>query len=176
MKDNKKINKKYIILTHNIGNDKILNSIKYFKKDKNMNARKKAEDFFYIIATRKKSIVEIPLNYSQGEVGTLLYLNFIQDNVTASELSEKLNVSLPRTVSIINSLESKKLLTKRIDKEDKRKTIINITEDGRKLVLEKKEECIEKLTKIIEKLDERDINEYIRIAEKIGRILDDMQD
>lgn len=62
------------------------------------------------------------------------------------------------------------------DKEDKRKTIINITEQGRNLVLAKKEEAIEKIAKIVEELDEKDINEYIRLAKKISIIMDNMQD
>lgn len=106
----------------------------------------------------------------------MLYLTFVKDGITATELAEILNVSLPRIVSLINSLETKKLVKKLVDKEDKRKTIIYITQDGKKLVLEKKEEAILKLTKVIKKLDEEDINEYIRLAKKISSIMDEMQD
>lgn len=141
-----------------------------------MDARAKAEEFFETIIKRKKSLIEIPRNCSQGETGALLYLTFVKDGITSSELAEILNVSLPRIVSLINSLESKKLVNKLVDKDDKRKTVIYITQDGKKLVLEKKEEAILKLTKVIEKLDEEDINQYIRLAKKISSIMDEMQD
>ena len=57
------------------------------------------------------------------------------------------------------------------DKDDKRKTIIYITPTGKELVLKKKEEAINKMEKIIERLDEEDIEEYIKLAEKIGNII-----
>ena len=141
-----------------------------------MDARAKAEEFFETIIRRKKSLIEIPRNCSQGETGALLYLTFVKDGITSSELAEILNVSLPRVASLLNSLESKKLVRKLTDKEDKRKTIVNITEVGRNLVLAKKEESINELTRVIEKLDEEDINQYIKLAQKIGKIMDEMQD
>ena len=141
-----------------------------------MDARAKAEEFFETIIKRKKSLIEIPRNCSQGETGALLYLTFEKDGITSTELAEILNVSLPRVASLLNSLESKKLVRKLTDKEDKRKTIVNITEVGRNLVLAKKEESINKLTRVIEKLDEEDINQYIKLAQKIGKIMDEMQD
>ena len=139
-----------------------------------MDAKAKAEEFFEIITERKKSLVEIPLNCSQGETGTLLYLTFVKDGITPSELSERLGVSLPRIASVLNSLESKKLIKKTTASDDKRKTIVNITKTGEELLLNKKEEAINNIAKIIEKLDEEDINEYIRLAKKIGKIMDEM--
>ena len=141
-----------------------------------MDAKAKAKEFFESIVIRKKSLVEIPRNCSQGETGALLYLTFVKDGITSSELAENLNVSLPRVVSLVNSLESKNLVEKLTDKEDKRKTIVNITKGGKKLVLSKKEEAIDKIAKVIEKLDEEEINQYIRLAQKIGKIMDEMQD
>lgn len=141
-----------------------------------MKAREKAEEFFETIVQRKKALVEIPLNCSTGETGTLLYLTFVKTGITPSEIAEILNVSMPRVVSILNSLENKNLIIKTLDKEDKRKTIITITEVGKELVLNKKEEAITQITKIIEKLDEQDINEYIRLAKKIGGIMEEMQE
>ena len=139
-----------------------------------MDAREKAEEFFEAIAQRKKTLIEIPLNCSQGETGTLLHLTFVKNGISSSELAEVLKVSLPRVASVVNSLESKKLIEKMVDSEDKRKTVIYITKDGKELVLAKKEEAINKITKIIEKLNEEDINEYIRLSKKIGKIVEEM--
>ena len=141
-----------------------------------MNYKEKAIEFFEIIAKRKKTLVEIPLNCSQGETGTLLYLTFMKNLISSSELAENLNVSLPRITSVLNSLETKKLVKKRIDSEDKRKTIVEITPVGKELVLSKKQEAVEKIEKIIEKLTEEEINQYIRISQKIGNIMDEMED
>lgn len=135
-----------------------------------MDYRKKAEEFFEIIAKKRKTLIEIPLNYSQGETGALLYLTFVKDGISASSLAENLDVSLPRITSVLNSLETKKMIEKRIDGKDKRKTIIYITNKGKKIVLSKKQEAIEKIMKVVEKLDEEDINEYIRLVKKIGEV------
>lgn len=141
-----------------------------------MNAKAKAEEFFEIMVAKKDFLVEIPRNCSQGEVGTLLYLTFEKDGITSSELAKVLNVSLPRVASILNSLETKNLVEKLIDKNDKRKTILHITDTGKKLVLGKKEEAIIKIAKVMEKLDEEDIDQYMRITKKIGKIMEGMQD
>lgn len=141
-----------------------------------MDARAKAEEFFETIVQKKKTLIEIPLNCSQGETGTLLYLTFVKDGISSSELADILEVSLPRVASVLNSLETKNFIEKNIDKKDKRKTIIHITETGKELVLCKKEEAINKITKIIERLDEKDINEYIRLSKKIGKIIQEMQE
>lgn len=141
-----------------------------------MDAKLKAEEFFETIVARKKCLVEIPRNFSQGEVGALLYLTFIKKEVTSSELAKNLDVSLPRVASLLNSLEAKKLVQKQTDKEDKRKTIVSITQVGKDLVLSKKEEAINKITRVIEKLEEEDINQYIRLAKKIDKIMEEMQD
>lgn len=159
--------------------DKIVNSVKQNKNEKegmNMDAKAKAEEFFETIVTRKKSLVEIPRNCSQGETGALLYLTFVKDGITSSELAEILNVSLPRVASLLNSLESKNLVKRLTDREDKRKTIVNITDVGKEIVLNKKEEAINRIAEVIEKLSEEDINEYIRLAKKISTIMDEMQD
>lgn len=141
-----------------------------------MDCKAKAEEFFELIANRRKTLVEIPLNCSQGETGTLLYLTFVKDNISASKLAESLEVSLPRITSVLNSLESKKLIERKVDSEDKRKTVVSITDVGKKLVLSKKEEAVEKISKIIERLDEKDINQYIALARKIGKIIDEVQE
>ncbi len=141
-----------------------------------MNYDSKAEEFFEMMAKKKKKLIEIPLNCSQGETGTLLYLTFIQDGISSSELAEHLDVSLPRITSLLNALETKKMVKKRACPLDKRKTIIHITKYGKELVLSKKQEAIDKITKIMEKLDEKDINEYIRISKKIGEIIEDIEE
>lgn len=141
-----------------------------------MDVREKAEEFFETIVSRRKSLVEIPLNCSQGETGALLYLTFVKEGITASDLSEELKVSMPRVASVLNSLESKDLIKKSIDLEDKRRTIVNITEKGKQLVLEKKEEAIKNIIKIIEKMDKEDIEQYIMLSRKIGNIMNKMQE
>lgn len=139
-----------------------------------MNSREKAEEFLTLMFKKnKKCLVEKTKDLSQGEKGCLFYLTFVENNISASKLSEVLDVSMPRVVSLINTLETKGLIIKSCDQNDKRKTIISIRELGKKLVLDKKEEVINKLSNIIDALGEKDFNEYIRLTNKINNIIED---
>lgn len=141
-----------------------------------MDCKTKAEEFFEIIAQKRKTLVEIPLNCSQGETGTLLYLTFVKNGISASELADNMHVSMPRITSVLNALEAKKWVKKSIDSEDKRKNIIEITNQGREMVLSKKQEAVAKMAKVIEKLDEEEINQYIRLFRKIGNIMEELEE
>ena len=139
-----------------------------------MNSREKAEEFLNLMFEKnKKCLVEKTKDLSQGEKGCLFYLTFVENNISASKLSEVLNVSMPRIVSLINTLETKGLIIKNCDQNDKRKTIITITDFGKKIVLDKKEEVISKLSNIIDALGENEFNEYIRLTKKINSIIED---
>lgn len=140
-----------------------------------MDIKEKAEEFFNTIVERKKTLVEIPLNCSNGETGTLLYMTFIKKETTAKELAEVQGVSLPRMVSILNSLEEKKLINKRIDNKDRRITIITITDKGKKLVLNKKSEAVNKIVEIMKNLSEDEINNYLETSKKISNIISNMK-
>lgn len=132
-----------------------------------MSNRKYAEEFFWMMSKCRKTLSEIPKDCTQGENGVLIYLAFVQDKVSPSELSSKLNVSLPRITSVLNSLESKNLVVKKIDGEDKRKSVVEITAQGKLVVENKKEDTINCLTNIFDKLDEDETATYIKLSEKI---------
>ena len=140
-----------------------------------MDYNKKAEELFETLIKQKRYMNEIPSSLSQGESGVLLYLLEVKDEVTQSELSENLSVTMPRIVALINTLQRKDLIKKGIDKNDKRKTIISITEQGKKDILKKKKEAIKFIEKIIGKLKPEEIEQYIKISKKIERISNDIE-
>lgn len=135
-----------------------------------MNYNKKAEEIFETLTKRKKYIGELSSNISQGESGVLLYLLNINSNVSQSELSEKLEVTMPRIVAVINTLQKKELIEKNVDSTDKRKSIISITNKGKDNIIKKKEDAIKFIENVIKELDEQEIEQYIAISKKIERI------
>ena len=139
-----------------------------------MNAKLKAEEFFEIMINCRKNIEEIPKDCLQGEAGVLFYLAFIQNKITPSNLSKKINVSAPRIASVLNSLESKKMISKKIDNLDKRKTVVEITKDGLKYIINKKDKAMNNLTKVLEKLEDKEVEEYIQLTKKIVSIIDEI--
>lgn len=131
-----------------------------------------AEYIFEQLRTNVLSSLSGILNeFNKGEIGTLGLLAFEKNGFTAGELSEKLGVSTARTASILNSLEAKKYIKRNTDQYDKRKTLVQITKQGRLLANKTKDDIINKITYIIKELGEEDINEYIRLSKRIKEIL-----
>ena len=116
----------------------------------------------------------MPSNISQGESGVLLYL-LNNDSVSQSELSEKLNITMPRVAAIINTLQDKMLVIKKTDPNDKRKTIITITEKGKKDILQKRKNAIIFIESIIKELTDEEIMQYISINKKIEEISNNLK-
>lgn len=141
-----------------------------------MNINEKAEELFYTMIQIKNKLSEITKEMTRGEIGTLIYLIYKRDGATMVEISNELGYSMPRGVSIVKSLERKKYIKKVLDKEDKRKTLLFITNQGKRFFIEKRKEAIKKISCIIEKLDEKDIDEYIRLSNKINNIVTEMQE
>lgn len=111
------------------------------------------------------------LDFSKGEVGVLGYLAFENNNVTSGHLSEKLNVSTARIASILNSLENKKYIKRKIDKNDKRKTLVVITKSGIELASRTKEDVINKIIMVINEIGYEDIKKYFELILKIKNVL-----
>lgn len=139
-----------------------------------MNYNEKAEEIFNSLTNRKKFVDKMSSNISQGESGVLLYL-LNNDSVSQSELSEKLNITMPRVAAIINTLQDKMLVIKKTDPNDKRKTIITITEKGKKDILQKRKNAIIFIESIIKELTDEEIMQYISINKKIEEISNNLK-
>mgnify|MGYP002517359466 FL=1 len=139
-----------------------------------MNYNEKAEEIFNSLTNRKKFVDKMPSNISQGESGVLLYL-LNNDSVSQSELSEKLNITMPRVAAIINTLQDKMLVIKKTEPNDKRKTIITITEKGKKDILQKRKNAIIFIESIIKELTDEEIMQYISINKKIEEISNNLK-
>ena len=83
---------------------------------------------------------------------------------------------MPRILAIIDTLRAKKLIIKRIDSNDKRRTIISITEKGKKDIIQKKKNAISFIEKIIKELSDEEIEQYISINRKIEEISNTIKD
>lgn len=105
----------------------------------------------------------------QGEIFTLFYLRDRNELVLPGEISGEMSISSARVASILNSLESKGLLERQIDKTDRRRILVNLTQEGKEKAEEHNEEVINMITKMFELLGEDDSKEFVRIT---GRIID----
>jgi MarR family transcriptional regulator, organic hydroperoxide resistance regulator len=133
----------------------------------NINYKKLAEDLFEFMARCPKIPMQEPQEFTRGEIGILVYLHFNSDSVTSGDLSESLSVSTGRVATALKGLEKKGFIIRRTDLSDKRRVNVLITEAGRKLVRDKHQLGIEKMVKALQKLDEEEAIEFVRLVKKI---------
>ena len=130
--------------------------------------RNLAEEFFYKSYELRKNNHQQKLEKSLGgEQFTLLYLKDRGDSVLPSEISEEMDISSARVASILNNLENKGLVQRQIDKEDRRKILVTLTNEGRVKAEEHKEKVIQNITMMLELLGEEDAKAFVRITKKL---------
>jgi DNA-binding MarR family transcriptional regulator len=108
--------------------------------------------------------------FLHGEMFILNYLINEQSDTLPSELAAAMNTSTARVAMALKSLETKGFIRRRIDKDDRRKVIVSITEEGRRLVMSERREMRDRMVRILRELGEEDAREYIRIIERITEI------
>lgn len=102
-------------------------------------------------------------------------LNFIADHseeVTPGMLSTAAGISTARTAATLNRLEEKGDVTRRMDRRDRRKIIVELTPAGRQRLQELRQEKLKQMERFFEKLGEKDASELIRLFGRIGEIIE----
>ncbi|MCL2408716.1 MAG: transcriptional regulator [Oscillospiraceae bacterium] len=105
----------------------------------------------------------------RGEMFILDYLARKNDTVMPGELSAMMRDGSARTAIALRNLEEKGYIERDIDKTDRRKILVSITEEGRALAREEHEAAVKKMRIIFDELGKEDAMEYIRI---VGRVVD----
>ena len=111
----------------------------------------------------------------KGEAFMLLYLLQKGEGATPGELGRALKSSTARVAAALNSLERKNQVTRKTDQKDRRKVLVELTEEGRK----KAEECRRipehMLTRLMESLGEEDAKNMLHIMKRINEIMPQME-
>lgn len=105
----------------------------------------------------------------QGMNSILSYLKAKKEDVTAGELAIQLDVSTARIAVLLRKLEKLNMIVKRISPKDARVTIVEITQTGLKHIDEETKKSVSIMQKILEKVDPKEIEEFIRLATKIKK-------
>lgn len=109
---------------------------------------------------------------SQRGVGFVLaYLCKADHEVIAGELARELGVSTARIAALLKSMEKNGLIVRQRSSDDARQTVVKITGAGAKFVNELKEQLLSKIELLVEKVGKRDLEEFIRISNKIREAL-----
>ena len=104
----------------------------------------------------------------QGEMGALFLLNLKGEPQNPSRMSEILEVNTSRIAAILNSLEKKGFVQRTKDPSDGRKISVSITEQGRSFLQKGHDEVQQKTLELLRVLDERDLDDLLRILKKLN--------
>ena len=106
-------------------------------------------------------------SYLKGENYLMSRLESLGGVSKPGNLAKELGVSKPRIAAMLCSLERKKLIKRSISKDDKRSSVIVITDKGREWVKLAGNEVHHAVLGVIEKIGEEDTKEFIRIMKKL---------
>lgn len=113
---------------------------------------------------------------SQMEGMILFYLdhNLSEENtlgIKVSSITKDLDIPKPTTSKMLNSLEERGFILRKIDRSDRRVTYISITEEGYAYIKKMRTIRNQYINDLMNKLGEHDAKELIRIIDKLDRIV-----
>ena len=118
---------------------------------------------------REKQKKGISLNM-QGE-SFILHIICIKGSVVPKEISKAVGVSSARIAVILNDLEKKGLITREIDRDDRRQIIVKLTENGRRQADENERAFMQRIKQLFIMLGEKDAKEYVRIYGRLAEVI-----
>jgi len=113
-------------------------------------------------------------NIDESLRGEAMILHFISRRgcgVLPGEIGQEMGVSSARVAAALNSLEVKGLITRQIDKSDRRRILVSITPEGSALEARQFLEIVGEVARMLELLGERDAKEHVRIMGRLAEIL-----
>ncbi len=103
-----------------------------------------------------------------GEIFVLNYINRHKGNVIPSDISSEVGISTARVAATLNSLESKGWITRKIDVNDRRRILVEMTLEGKEQVEQHFQMIMKTTTSMLEYLGEHDAKEYVRIMKRLA--------
>lgn len=139
-----------------------------------MGKREDAQEFLRKMRSCRPNPLYIRLNESQRGIGFVLdYLRETQGEVIAGDLARELGVSTARIAALLKKMEKNGLIKRHSSSTDARQTVVEITVAGTEYSDKVKEQILEKTELLMEKVGREDLNEFIRISQKIKNSLEE---
>lgn len=147
----------------------IINTVRHLAKEGDMvDYTKLAHEFMEIMYQMRRRKPQKQLNDSlHGEQFVLFFISEHGGSVIPSEISNEMGISSARIAAALNSLEKKNLITRRIDINDRRRIIVELTDAGDEQAKQHYQKIMNVATKMLEHLGDHDAEELIRIMKKL---------
>ena len=94
--------------------------------------------------------------------------------VHVSHLREHVEVSMPAVSQLLGALERKRLITRNVSAQDRRRIAVTLTPEGEIKVKKTMESFQAGFCEIIDRLGEEDTRTFIRLCARIREILDEL--
>ena len=105
---------------------------------------------------------------SQKGVGFVLaYLVKSNGEVIAGDFAREMSVSTARVAVLLKTMEKNGLVTRRSSSSDARRTVVTLTQAGRARADEIREQMLQRIELLLEKVGKEDLDEFIRISRRI---------
>lgn len=140
------------------------------KKGDVMNYKEEAKVFLEIMHENGKIRSQKKFNDQFGGGRFILQLLSENKRMTPSEIKDKMHVSSARVATALNLLEEKTFITRKNDKSDRRKIIVELTKQGMIETEKITDRITDKISMLFEKIGYEDTKELIRIMNKITKI------
>lgn len=128
-----------------------------------------AREYMAILYKMRKRKSPKRINDSlHGEQFVLTYISKHGGSVIPSEISNEMGISTARIAAALGSLESKGLITRRIDERDRRRILVELTQAGQTQQRTHEKMIMGVLVRMLEDLGEEDSVEFLRILQKLS--------
>jgi DNA-binding MarR family transcriptional regulator len=148
-----------------------INYVRHKKGRDKMDYNKLAEEFMLHNSHMRRARPQRIINdAARGENYVLRFIFDNESEVLPSEISKEVRISSARIAATLNSLESKELITRKIDPQDRRKILVRITDEGKIFAKRQHQLIINEIAGMLQRLGEHDAREYVRILGKIANL------
>ena len=139
-----------------------------------MNNREYAQEFCQKMRSCRPQPLYSKLDEGQRGTGFVLaYLREAKGEVIAGDLARELGVSTARIAALLRKMEKNGLIERRRSAADARQTVVALTEAGTEYTDKIMEQILEKTELLLERVGKEDLEEFIRISQKIKKALED---
>ena len=137
-----------------------------------MNVLQKAQQLDRLLQQiRRSNLYKRPHNteLNDADMMVLFCIGFCEENqkVKLSDISTRLQVTLPAVTHKVNMIEENGLIERKPSTEDKRVTYVALTELGNQMLSKTKDSYYTHLLKLMDTLGEHETNQLIQLLQKI---------
>ena len=103
----------------------------------------------------------------------LAYLDMAEGEVCAGDIAKEMGVSTARIAAILKKMEKSGFIQRQTAADDARKTVVTLTKLGRAWIQKTKDQLLNRVELLLERVGKEDVWEFIRLSQKIKAAMDE---